>query len=361
MKKFILVTAVIALFTSCKETANDSQELIATTIVDSATQQIIPVAEFEGQQITGVTVSDSGRIFVNFPRWRKGVANSVVEITADQNKESYPNEEWNSWEIGQAASDDKFLGVQSVVAFENKLYILDTRSALFQKVMDAPRLYVFDLTTDELMRTYVLQKESYHPDSYINDLRVDTKNNKIYLTDSGHAGLILLDIDSGKSRRILNEHKSTTAEQSYLTFGDEKWENTINSDGIALDTKNNRLYYHALTAYSLYSIGTEYLQMEDVQQIEEQVKFEATTAAPDGMIFDQAGNLYFADLENNKIQYRKPDGSIHTLVEGDAIRWADTFSIYDNYLYFTNSRINEVSGDISNMTFSLNKIKLASY
>jgi sugar lactone lactonase YvrE len=98
-----------------------------------------------------------------------------------------------------------------------------------------------------------------------------------------------------------------------------------------------------------------------VQQIEEQVKFEATTAAPDGMIFDQAGNLYFADLENNKIQYIKPDGSIHTLVEGDAIRWADTFSIYDNYLYFTNSRINEVSGDIANMTFSLNKIKLASY
>jgi hypothetical protein len=28
-------------------------------------------------------------------------------------------------------------------------------------------------------------------------------------------------------------------------------------------------------------------------------------------------------------------------------------------LYFTNSRINEVTDDISNMTFTLNKIKLA--
>jgi hypothetical protein len=26
--------------------------------------------------------------------------------------------------------------------------------------------------------------------------------------------------------------------------------------------------------------------------------------------------VYFADLENNKIMYRKQDGSIHTLVEG---------------------------------------------
>jgi hypothetical protein len=30
------------------------------------------------------------------------------------------------------------------------------------------------------------------------------------------------------------------------------------------------------------------------------------------MIFDENGTLYFADLENNKIMYRKQDGSIHT-------------------------------------------------
>jgi hypothetical protein len=40
---------------------------------------------------------------------------------------------------------------------------------------------------------------------------------------------------SGKSTR--DNHFSTKAEQSYLTFDNKKWENTINSDGIALDTK----------------------------------------------------------------------------------------------------------------------------
>jgi hypothetical protein len=77
---------------------------------------------------------------VNFPRWRKGVENSVVEITKDNQKSAYPNEEWNSWEIGSAVEDQKFIGVQSVVAFENKLYVLDTRSPLFGAVLDAPRL-----------------------------------------------------------------------------------------------------------------------------------------------------------------------------------------------------------------------------
>jgi hypothetical protein len=73
------------------------------------------------------------------------------------------------------------------------------------------------------------------------------------------------------------------------------------------------------------------------------------------MIFDENGTLYFADLENNKIMYRKQDGSIHPSGRWK-IRWADTFSIYNNYLYFTNSRINEVTADIY-MTL-LNKIKL---
>jgi sugar lactone lactonase YvrE len=187
---------------------------------------------------------------------------------------------------------------------------------------------------------------------------MDKKNNKIYLTDSGHAGLVLLDIDSGKSTRILNNHKSTCAEQSYLTFGNKKRKNTVHSDGIALNSQTKRLYYQKLTAYSLYSISTKSLQLEDKKQIEDNIEFEAKTAAADGMIFDETGNLYFADLENNKIQYLKPDVSIHTLVEGNKIKWADTFSIYNDYLYFTNSRINEVTADISNMTFTLNKIKL---
>jgi hypothetical protein len=64
----------------------------------------------------------------------------VVEITKDNQKSAYPNEEWNSWEIGSAVEDQKFIGVQSVVAFENKLYVLDTRSPLFGAVLDAPRL-----------------------------------------------------------------------------------------------------------------------------------------------------------------------------------------------------------------------------
>jgi hypothetical protein len=69
-----------------------------------------------------------------------------VEITKDNKKLAYPNEEWNSWEIGSAVEDQKFIGVQSVVAFENKLYVLDTQSIIWCR-FDAPRLCLISMIT----------------------------------------------------------------------------------------------------------------------------------------------------------------------------------------------------------------------
>ncbi|SFW65814.1 L-dopachrome tautomerase-related protein [Cellulophaga fucicola] len=356
MKNLSYIIILSILFISCKE-KTDNKIKSTPVVIQTETPKVTQITSFKGQQVTGISVSNKGRIFVNFPRWRKGVANSVLEISKNT-KEPFPNKEWNSWEIGDTVADNKFVGVQSVVAFEDLLYVLDTRSALFQEVVDAPRVFVFNLKTNALEHTYILNEEAYHPNSYINDLRVDKKNNKIYFTDSGNSGLVILDVATKKFTRVLDHHSSTEAEQDFLTFADGKWSNTVHSDGIALDTKNDKLYYHALTGYSLYSIPTAALSLKDTVAIKKGVTFEAKTSAPDGMIFDNNGILYYADLENNKIMYRKPDGSTHILIEGDKVKWADTFSIYNNYLYYTNSRINEVTADISAMDFTVHKIEL---
>lgn len=357
MKNFSYILILSVLLLSCKDkTENKAQA--TPTIVKTETPKITQIASFKGQQVTGVSVSNEGRIFVNFPRWRKGVKNAVAEITNGTNA-PFPNEAWNSWKIGDKIEINKFVGVQSVVVYDHLIYVLDTRSPLFQEVLDAPRIFVFDINTKKLEHTYILNEDAYHPNSYINDLRLDKKNNKIYFTDSGNSGLVILDLKTEKFTRVLDNHPSTAAEVDFLTFENKKWTNAVNSDGIALDTKNDKLYYHALSGYSLFSIPTKALILNDEKEIENAVTFEAKTSAPDGMIFDENGNLYYADLEHNKIKYRKPDGSIHTLVEGDAIKWADTFSIYDGYLYFTNSRIHEVTADISEMEFTVNKIALA--
>ena len=80
--------------------------------------QLHQVASFE-HQVTGVTVSKDGRIFVNFPRWTEDAPISVAEVMRDGQIKAYPDDEWNSWrnaKKNQVSAGDHFVCVQSVVA-----------------------------------------------------------------------------------------------------------------------------------------------------------------------------------------------------------------------------------------------------
>ncbi len=76
----------------------------------------------------------------------------------------------------------------------------------------------------------------------------------------------------------------------------------------------------------------------------------AETGAPDGMIYHE-GNVYLADLEKQEVQYLTPSLDLRTLVKGEVVNWADTFSIYNGSLYYTNSKIQDAGNDESDMTF----------
>ena len=319
--------------------------------------EIIEVASFKGQQVTGVTVTNEKRIFANFPRWRKGVENSVVEIDKKGKPVSYPNKKWNSWEVGDTIIDSIFVAVQSVVAFEDDLYVLDTRNPRFKGVKGAPRVFAFDLNTNQLKRIYVFSDDAFHQGSYINDLRVDKKNQKVYFTDSGRGGLVVLDLQTGQTKRVLDNHVSTLAEDMKLVFNGKTWKASVDSDGIALDIKNDILYYHALTGYNLYAVPTKVLINGTQEEIEKSVQLVMKTPAPDGMIFDEKGNLYLADLENDKIiKLDVKNKKMEVIAEGEKVKWADTFSLYKNELFYTNSRIFEARGKVRELDFTINKI-----
>ncbi|MEL4308360.1 L-dopachrome tautomerase-related protein [Joostella sp. CR20] len=333
--------------------------LFTMLIVGCSGNSVQTVATFQGQQVTGVTVSNSGRVFANFPRWRAGVENAVVEVK-DGKSVAFPSESWNNWELGKPLAETTFVAVQSVVASGDKLYVLDTRNPKFKGVLGAPKVFVFDLNTNNLLKTYTFLKNAYHKDSYINDVRIDEKRQLAYFTDSGHAGIVILNLKNGNTKRVLDNHSSTKSEQDFLTIDGEKWENTVHSDGIALDLKNDMLYFHALTGYSLYRIPVEILVKKKKSEVAESVEFVTKTTAPDGMIMDADGNLYYADLEHHKIMKYDVQNNQETvfLDSSEDIQWADTFSIFNGELYYTNSAIHLAKGSIEDISFSIKKVSL---
>ena len=247
MKAFIISTC-ISLSAMC---ASFSQEARSESGIE-------PVASFKGAQVTGVTVTDKGRIFVNFPRWHETIPCSVAEVDRQGNFKPYPDEKTNRWEKGKTQDGDAFVCVQSVVADRDRLYIIDTKNPMIGTTVATPTLYVYDLNTNKLIRKYPLS-ESTKPKSYVNDLRVDREHGKIYFTDSNEPGLIVLDIKSGENYRMLDNHSYTTAEQDHITVNGRRHDGKVHSDGIALDKKNGILYFHALTGRTLYGIPVRQL------------------------------------------------------------------------------------------------------
>ncbi|MCU7555583.1 major royal jelly family protein [Alteromonas sp. ASW11-19] len=342
MKRFLSLTTGLLL--AGMATANDLP-------------QAEKVAYSDGVQITGVTVSESARVFVNAPNWRDGVPYAVAEVNPSTNAFTpYPDEKANRCVADSKPADDCFLAVQSVVAHDNKLYVLDTRNPKLKQVVDTPRIFVVDLSSNAITDVLMLAEDAYHSDSYINDLRVDDETQRIYLTDSNHPGLVVYNLNDDTSYRILDGLASTTAEVAGINVAGTPVNMTIHSDGIALDSRNRTLYFHALSGYTLYSINTS--DIKQGKTTGKHVRAISQTGAPDGMIYDGEGNLYLADLEHHKVQYLTPSLDLRTLVEGDAVSWADTFSIHEDYLYYTNSKIQHAGQDVTDMEFEIYRVPL---
>lgn len=86
---------------------------------------------FYGAMPTGVTVSETGRIFICFPRWGDDVKFTVAEIVRGT-LQPYPSLDANL--VSQSNFTTSFISVQSVVADgKGTLWVLDTGAPNFSE------------------------------------------------------------------------------------------------------------------------------------------------------------------------------------------------------------------------------------
>lgn len=295
------------------------------------------VAE-SSQQWTGVAISEDGRIFVNFPNWSDDVPVSVAEIK-DGKILPFPDKAWN-----KRKNKEAFQAVQSVfIDDSNHLWVLDTNNPKFKGVQPpGPHLYRFNLSGNRLARHYSFAEDVYTEKSYFNDVRIDTQNEKAYISDSGNGALVVLDLKTGEARRLLSEHPSVRAETDYLMCNGYIWRNSVDADGIALTPDGSYLYYIALSGHSLYRVSTSALNDNSLSAEQLEAKVEKVMAVPatDGMLFDDENNLWMGGLENNAVNMLAADGTLYKMVKDSAIRWADSFAKDSaGNVYFTTSQI----------------------
>jgi sugar lactone lactonase YvrE len=265
----IRITAASAIVAMTLANASVAQQHAGTS---PDTPQLQQVAQFE-HQVTGVTVSKDGRIFVNFPRWTGDAPVSVAEVTRDGQIKPYPDEEWNSWrneKKNQMSAGDHFVCVQSVVTdAHGNLWVVDPAApATASLVPGGPKLVKIDLKANKVAQVIRFDETVAPQGSYLNDVRFSPDGQYAYLTDAGAKGaLVVVDLQTAKARRVLSGHPSTQPEKDVVVKIDghalrrpDGRGVEFAADSLALSPDGRTLYWKALTGRTLYRIATNALQ-----------------------------------------------------------------------------------------------------
>lgn len=296
----------------------------------------IKVAESQ-YQWTGIAVSKEGRIFVNYPTWKIPSPFKVAELI-DGKEIAYPSDEINKL----------FVCVQSVVIDKlDRLWVLDPASPQFGGVVDGgPKLYQIDLKTNDIVKTYDFPESVYTVTSYLNDVRIDTKDEVAYITDSQDGGIVVLDLKTGSSWRALdNACSAVMANLDGINFKSTgKFHGITNSDGIELSEDRETLYFSALTGDILYQVPTSVLKdtmLTPEMRCPKVSVLNDKNVPTDGMILYK-DKLYMADLPDESLWlFDIETRGGRNLNPGFDVRWADSFAMgADGYIYFTTSQIN---------------------
>lgn len=364
-------------------TAPPATVLPANAPAEKTIGQLEQVFAFHDAMPTGVTVTETGRIFVNFPHWGDDVPFTVGEIR-DGKVVAYPDAAINKEDPKDPAKG--LISVQSVVADgQGRVWLLDTAAPNFAAPKaGGAKLVAVDLASNKVVKTLVFPANVILPSTYVNDMRFDFRSGKegtVYVTDSSVSGpgaIIVMDIASGKATRRLSGAKSTSVDPEFkpvvegqaalVSKGPDGKPKTMGvaSDGIALSADGKTLYFSALSSRHLFAVPTEMLRDASVSeaQLNAAVKDLGEKGASDGLESDANGAVYAGDYEHNGIRKRLADGNWQTIVHDPRVLWPDTLSVGpDGYLYFIANQLQRQAGfhngkDLREKPYSLLRIKI---
>ncbi|MGW4679781.1 L-dopachrome tautomerase-related protein [Micromonospora taraxaci] len=277
----------------------------------------------EDRVCTGVT-SVRGRLFLSYPS-ADGPGVQVVEALPDGRRNPYPDAAWNRT---NQPPDGAFVHVNGLRGGpDGRLWIVDSGTPQIggKQVPGGARLIAVDPHGDRVERVYHLG-EALHPTSYVDDVRF---NGAIaYLSDAGMPGLVVLDLESGRLRRVLDGHPSTVggpvvADGRVLRDPDGA-EVRLHVDQLEVSPDGRWLYYQPASG-GMSRIDTRWVDDPTVSadEVARRVQRWCDTPSTGGTAIDTTGTIYLSDVDRRRILTVAPDGSVRTLVADPRLVWAD--------------------------------------
>ncbi|MGH8932515.1 MAG: L-dopachrome tautomerase-related protein [Egibacteraceae bacterium] len=297
---------------------------------------------------TGASTTPDGRCFLVLARIDESPGPQVIEVVGDEFR-PYPDETWNSWSAGDGASQRLVRVNAQRVGPDGALWLVDVGAPGIGKstVDDGPKLVQVDLRSDTVARTYPLA-EALSTDSFVDDVRFNGK--VAYITDAGDPGLVVLDLESGSTRRVLHHHWSTTAQRAITAEGIELRDDSdepvfIHNDQLEVSPDGRYLYFQPCCG-PMARVETRLLNDPNVPavELEAAVEYFASTGSTGGTAIAADGTIYISNTDACRISAISPDGRLSTVMEDARLSWVDAMWIdSDGKLWMPAAQLHRMS------------------
>lgn len=295
---------------------------------------------------------DNQLIFSHHPFYSPDVR--VAKLTSPTTFEPFPNAEWNTPRPGTDQYLDNVLGLRSDE--DGVVWIID----MGFRTQITPKLVGWNTRTNKLERIYYMPQPVTRAGSQPQDIVIDRKNRKFYIADEdigpggdgSHGAIIVIDMDTGRARRLLDGDRSTvpenvpiTVDGQDLTVPGKDGKPTlikVGCDGITMDAKAEWLYFAPLSGRAVYRLRVDDLNNEALSATQLSAKVERYADKPNngGLSIDYDGNLYLTAVETKSVGVITADRKYRTFASDPGLVWPDGITYGpDGYMYVSASQV----------------------
>jgi sugar lactone lactonase YvrE len=262
---------------------------------------------------------------------------------------AYPDETWNGWKQGGDPAK-AFVRVNALrIGPDGALWIVDTGAPGFEKpkLPHGPKIVKVDVGAGKVDRVYDLDGATTDK-SFVDDIRFHGQ--LAYITDAGAPGVIVLDLASGATRRVLDNDPSMTAQRpmtgdAHVMRGPDGKPIKIHADQLEV-SPDGKFFFYQPASGPMSRIATRYLDDPkiDSKQLSKHVTTFAKTPSTGGTAIDAEGTIYVSDVDHHRILAIKADGSKSIVVEDRRLLWVDAMWIDDaGYLYMPAAQLDRMA------------------
>lgn len=269
-----------------------------------------------------------------------------------QTSEPFPNKAWNT----RRKTDDLYL--DDVLGIHN-----DSKGVVWMLDMGlksniTPKLVGWNTKKNTLEHLYYIPQPASILTSQLNDFVLDESRKIVVIADEGianngdgsKAALVILNLNTGQCRRVLEGHRTTVPENIPIVVRGKQFSIPgsdkpvkVGADGITLDKNNEWLYYAPLNGKTVYRIKMVDLLNETYSDddLDRRIETYAAKENNGGLSIDTKNNLYLTYVGSQAIGVipSADKKSYHYAVE-DRMVWPDGVSYNkDGYMYVSAAQL----------------------